>query len=163
MIFKIALKNFLRQGMRALLNVLITALTMVAVVFNLSLYNGFLDQAISNMVSTDVAGGHYRTPEFDLLSPTEWEDQTFKPSDILSSLPPSDKAEVLLLQGQIVPNDDGNDVINGSNPFLQFAEREVEKSLVHLHATQLHWKQAAIGENLALKKQHFRFIGWRQR
>jgi len=43
MIFKIALKNFLRQGMRAFLNVLVTALTMVAVVFNLSLYNGFLD------------------------------------------------------------------------------------------------------------------------
>ena len=104
MIFQMALKNFLRQGMRALLNVLVTALTMVAVVFNISLYNGFLDQAIRNMVSTDVAGGHYRTPEFDLLSPTEWEDQTFKPPGILSSLPPSDKAEVLLLQGQIFPN-----------------------------------------------------------
>jgi ABC-type lipoprotein release transport system permease subunit len=104
MIFQMALKNFLRQGMRAFLNVLVTALTMVAVVFNLSLYNGFLDQAIGNMVATDVAGGHYRTPEFDLLSPTEWEDQTFKPSGILSSLPPSDKAEVLLLQGQIFPN-----------------------------------------------------------
>ena len=104
MIFQMALKNFLRQGMRAFLNVLVTALTMVAVVFNLSLYNGFLDQAIHNMVTTDVAGGHYRTPEFDLLSPTEWEDQTFKPPGILSSLPPSDKAEVLLLQGQIFPN-----------------------------------------------------------
>ena len=104
MIFQMALKNFLRQGMRAFLNVLVTALTMVAVVFNISLYNGFLDQAIRNMVSTDVAGGHYRTPEFDLLSPTEWEDQTFKPPGILSSLPPSDKAEVLLLQGQIFPN-----------------------------------------------------------
>ncbi|MEE8260576.1 MAG: FtsX-like permease family protein [Nitrospinaceae bacterium] len=104
MIFKIALKNFLRQGMRAFLNVLVTALTMVAVVFNLSLYNGFLDQAIHNMVTTDVAGGHYRTPEFDLLSPTEWEDQTFKPSATLSSLSPSDKAEVLVLQGQIFPN-----------------------------------------------------------
>ncbi len=104
MIFQMALKNFLRQGMRAFLNVLVTALTMVAVVFNLSLYNGFLDQAIHNMVATDVAGGHYRTPEFDLLSPTEWEDQTFKPPGILSSLPPSDKAEVLLLQGQIFPN-----------------------------------------------------------
>ena len=104
MILKIAFKNFLRQGMRAFLNVLVTALTMVAVVFNLSLYNGFLDQAIHNMVSTDVAGGHYRSPEFDLLSPTEWEDQTFKVPDALASLPATDKAEVLLLQGQIFPN-----------------------------------------------------------
>lgn len=104
MIFKIALKNFFRQGMRAFLNVTVTALTMVAVVFNLSLYNGFLDQAIRNMVTTDVAGGHYLTPEFDLLSPTEWEDQTFKTPHTLASLPSSDKAEVLLLQGQIFPN-----------------------------------------------------------
>ena len=104
MILKIALKNFFRQGMRAFLNVTVTALTMVAVVFNISLYNGFLDQAIHNMVITDVAGGHYRTPEFDLLSPTEWEDQTFKTPDSLASLPSTDKAEVLLLQGQIFPN-----------------------------------------------------------
>jgi ABC-type lipoprotein release transport system permease subunit len=104
MIFQIALKNFLRQGMRSFLNVLVTALAMVAVVFNLSLYNGFQDQAVRNMVSTDVAGGHYRTPDFDLLSPMEWEDETFKTPDTLSGLPPSDKAEVLVLQGQIFPN-----------------------------------------------------------
>ncbi|NIQ03569.1 MAG: FtsX-like permease family protein [Nitrospinaceae bacterium] len=104
MIFNIALKNFLRQGMRAFLNVMVTAFTMVAVVFNISLYNGFLDQAIRNMVVTDVAGGHYRVPEFDLLSPTEWEDQTFTAPQQLSSLSPSEKAEILVLQGQIFPN-----------------------------------------------------------
>ena len=104
MIFKIALKNFLRQGMRSFLNVLVTALAMVAVVFNLSLYNGFQDQAVRNMVSTDVAGGHYRTPDFDLLAPMEWEDETFQTPDSLSSLPSSDKVEVLVLQGQIFPN-----------------------------------------------------------
>jgi ABC-type lipoprotein release transport system permease subunit len=104
MIFQIALKNFLRQGMRSFLNVLVTALAMVAVVFNLSLYNGFQDQAVRNMVSTDVAGGHYRASDFDLLSPMEWEDQTFKTPDALSGLPLSDKTEVLVLQGQIFPN-----------------------------------------------------------
>ena len=104
MIFRIALKNFLRQGMRSFLNVLVTALAMVAVVFNLSLYNGFQDQAVRNMVSTDVAGGHYRMPGFDLLSPMEWEDQTFKVPDTFSRLSPSDKTEVLVLQGQIFPN-----------------------------------------------------------
>ncbi len=104
MIFRMALKNFLRQGMRSFLNVLVTALAMVAVVFNLSLYNGFQDQAVRNMVSTDVAGGHYRMPGFDLLSPMEWEDQTFKVPDSFSSLSSSDKAEVLVLQGQIFPN-----------------------------------------------------------
>ena len=104
MIFQIAFKNFLRQGMRSFLNVLVTALAMIAVVFNLSLYNGFQDQAVRNMVSTDVAGGHYRMPDFDILAPMEWEDQTFKTPDALSSLASSDKAEVLVLQGQIFPN-----------------------------------------------------------
>ena len=104
MIFQIALKNFLRQGMRSFLNVLVTALAMVAVVFNLSLYNGFQDQAVRNMVLTDVAGGHYRMPDFDILAPMEWEDQTFQTPDALSGLPSSDKAEVLVLQGQIFPN-----------------------------------------------------------
>lgn len=104
MIFQIALKNFLRQGMRSFLNVLVTALAMVAVVFNLSLYNGFQDQAVRNMVLTDVAGGHYRMPGFDILAPMEWEDHTFRIPETLSGLPPSDKAEVLILQGQIFPN-----------------------------------------------------------
>ena len=104
MIFRIALKNFLRQGTRSFLNVLVTALAMVAVVFNLSLYNGFQDQAVRNMVSTDVAGGHYRMPDFDILAPMEWEDQTFSVPDAFSGLPSSDKAEVLILQGQIYPN-----------------------------------------------------------
>lgn len=104
MIFQIALKNFLRQGMRSFLNVLVTALAMVAVVFNLSLYNGFQEQAVRNMVLTDVAGGHYRMPDFDILAPMEWEDQTFQTPDVLSGLPSSDKAEVLVLQGQIFPN-----------------------------------------------------------
>lgn len=104
MIFKIALKNFVRQGMRSVLNVVVTALAMIAVVFNLSLYNGFQDQAVRNMQATDVAGGHYRTPEFDLLSPTDWEDHTFKVPQVLASLPHAEKAEVLLLQGQIFPN-----------------------------------------------------------
>ncbi len=104
MIFQIALKNFVRQGMRSILNVLITALSMVAVVFNLSLYNGFQDQAVHNMVATDVAGGHYRSPDFDILSPMAWEDVTLKTPGALASLPPTDKAEVLILQGQIFPN-----------------------------------------------------------
>lgn len=104
MIFQIALKNFLRQGMRSFLNVLVTAFAMVAVVFNISLYNGFQDQAVRNMALTDVAGGHYRMPGFDILDPIEWEDQTFQTPVVLAGLPSSDKAEVLVLQGQIFPN-----------------------------------------------------------
>ena len=104
MIFSIAWKNFTRQGIRAVLNVLVTALAMIAVVFNISLYNGFQAQATRNMILTDVAGGHYRSPDFDILTPTEWEDNTFKVPDELKPLSSSQKAEVLVQQGQLYPN-----------------------------------------------------------
>jgi len=104
MIFSIAWKNFSRQGIRAILNVLVTALAMIAVVFNLSLYNGFQAQATRNMIRTDVAGGHYRAPGFDILTPTEWEDFTQRVPAGLKKLPPSQKAEVLVQQGQLYPN-----------------------------------------------------------
>ncbi|GJL80297.1 MAG: hypothetical protein NPINA01_32860 [Nitrospinaceae bacterium] len=104
MIVHIAWKNFSRQGIRAVLNVVVTALAMIAVVFNISLYNGFQAQATRNMIATDVAGGHYRIPEFDILTPTEWEDHTFKIPDALKHLPHSQKAEVLIQQGQMYPN-----------------------------------------------------------
>jgi putative ABC transport system permease protein len=100
----IARKNFYRQGMRAFLNVLVTALSIISLVFMLSLLNGFQAQATRNLVATDVGGGHYRAPGFDILSPTEWEDHTLKPTDPLLQLSDEDKAEVLVQQGQLYPN-----------------------------------------------------------
>ena len=64
----IANKNFCRQGLRAFLNVLVTALSIIALIFMLSLLNGFQAQATQNLVSTDVGGGHYRPPGFDILT-----------------------------------------------------------------------------------------------
>ena len=104
MIFSIALKNFFRQGIRSFLNTLVISLVIIAVIFNLSMYNGFQSQATRNMVDTDVGGGHYVVPGFDLLSPTEWEDYTLPVPAKLKNLPLSEKAEVLVLQGQIYPN-----------------------------------------------------------
>jgi ABC-type lipoprotein release transport system permease subunit len=104
MIFKTALKNFFRQGLRAVLNVLVTALIIIAVIFNLSLLNGFQAQGTQNMVRTNIAGGHYLVPGFDILTPTEWEDLTQKVPEKLRKLQHSEKAEVLVQQGQIYPN-----------------------------------------------------------
>jgi len=100
----IAKKNFSRQGLRAILNVLVTALSIIALIFMLSLLNGFQAQATRNLVNTDVAGGHYLAPGFDILSPTEWEDHTIRVPDSLLQLQAKDKAEVLVLQGQLYPN-----------------------------------------------------------
>lgn len=100
----IANKNFYRQGLRAFLNVLVTALSIIALIFMLSLLNGFQAQATRNLVSTDVGGGHYRVPGLDILTPTEWEDYTMTVPHRLKSLPHTDKAEVLVQQGQLYPN-----------------------------------------------------------
>lgn len=100
----IANKNFYRQGLRAFLNVLVTALSIIALIFMLSLLNGFQAQATRNLVSTDVGGGHYRVPGLDILTPTEWEDFTMTVPQALESLSTTDKAEVLVQQGQLYPN-----------------------------------------------------------
>ena len=104
MIFIIAWKNFYGQGVRAFLNVFVTAFTMIALIFMLSLLNGFQAQATRNMVATDMAGGQYRAPNFDILTPTEWEDRTLSVPNVLHSLSASDKAEVLVQQGLLFPN-----------------------------------------------------------
>ena len=102
--WSIAKKNFSRQGLRATLNVLVTALSIIALIFMLSLLNGFQAQATRNLVNTDVGGGHYRAPGFDILSPTKWEDHTVNIPAPLLRLHNKDKAEVLVLQGQLYPN-----------------------------------------------------------
>ena len=104
MILGIAWKNFYRQGVRAFLNVLVTAFTMIALIFMLSLLNGFQLQATRNMVTTDMAGGQYRAPDFDILTPTEWGDRTIFVPDVLHTLSSSSKAEVLVQQGLLFPN-----------------------------------------------------------
>jgi len=102
--WSIAKKNFSRQGLRASLNVLVTALSIIALIFMLSLLNGFQAQATRNVINTDIGGGHYRAPGFDILSPSKWEDYTLRVPDTLLRLPNKDKAEVLVVQGQLYPN-----------------------------------------------------------
>jgi len=51
----IAKKNFSRQGLRASLNVLVTALSIIALIFMLSLLNGFQAQATKNVMNTTLA------------------------------------------------------------------------------------------------------------
>ncbi|NIQ03117.1 MAG: ABC transporter permease, partial [Nitrospinaceae bacterium] len=104
MIWTLAWKNFTRQGIRAFLNVLVTALSIIALIFMVSILNGFQSQTTRNLVKTDVAGGHYRVPGFDILSPTEWEDHTRPVPEPLTLLSPFQKAEVLIQQGQLFPN-----------------------------------------------------------
>lgn len=153
--------------MKAILNVLVTALTMVAVVFNLSLYNGFQAQAFRNMQLTDVAGGHYRVPGFDLLSPTEWEDFTLSVPDRLRQLPSADKAEVLVLQGEIYPN-------RRLYP-VQLRGMEMNQGLLDLPLQRLKEQPAEIGDTVPIilgtqmsKKAHLHIgdsvvLKWRDR
>ncbi len=104
MIFKVAFRNFIGQGMRAILNVSVTGLIIIATIFSLSLLNGFQAQALKNLSITDVGGGHYRVPGFDILSPTDWEDQTQQVPAELNQFEHNQKAEVLVQQGQLFIN-----------------------------------------------------------
>ncbi|MBI4383854.1 MAG: ABC transporter permease [Nitrospinae bacterium] len=138
MISKIAWKNFYRQGLRAFLNVLVTALSIIAIIFNISLLNGFQAQATRNMVVSDVAGGHYLVPGFDLLTPTEWEDHTRPVPSELRQMPRSETAEVLVQQGQIFPR-------NRLYP-VQLRGVEMEQSLLDLPMDALKSQPAEPGD-----------------
>ena len=91
----IALRNFLRQGTRSFLNVLIAGFSIVAVIFMLSLLNGFQTQATRNLTRTDAGGGQYRASGFDLLTPTEWEDYVRSVPERLQNNPQA--VELLIL------------------------------------------------------------------
>ncbi|MBT3367586.1 MAG: ABC transporter permease [Nitrospina sp.] len=136
----IAAKNFYRQGLRAFLNVLVAALSIIALIFMLSLLNGFQAQATRNLVSTDVGGGHYRAPGFDILTPTEWEDFTISVPEVLSDLPAKDKSEVLIQQGQIYPN-------RRLYP-VQLRGIEMDQSLLRLPLAGLESFENELGENI---------------
>ena len=102
MINSIALRNFIKQGTRSLLNVFIAGFSIIAVVFMLSLLNGFQVQATQNLASTDVGGGQYRAPDFDLLTPTEWEDHVVQTPQRFRNDPRA--VEILILKGELYPN-----------------------------------------------------------
>ncbi len=104
MTIQMAFRNFRGQGLRAVLNVTVTSLILIASIFALSLLNGFQAQSLKNLVSTDVGGGHYRVPGFDILTPSDWEDQTRELPGFFQNLPAHRKAEVLIQQGQLYPN-----------------------------------------------------------
>ncbi len=90
----------------------------------LSLLNGFQAQATRNLVSTDVGGGHYRAPGFDILTPTKWEDITAPVPEVLKNLSARNKAEVLVQQGQLFP---------GRRLFpVQLRGIAMQQSLLHL-------------------------------
>ena len=95
----LALRNFLRQGARSFLNIFISGFSVVAIVFMLSLLNGFQAQATRNLTKTDVGGGQYRVPGFDLLTPTEWEDHVRKVPERLQNH--SHAVEILIVQGEL--------------------------------------------------------------
>ncbi len=163
----IANKNFYHQGLRAFLNVLVTALSIIALIFMLSLLNGFQAQATRNLVSTDVGGGHYRVPGFDILTPTEWEDFTMTVPEVLSGLAEKDKVEVLVQQGQLYPN-------RRLFP-VQLRGIEMDQSLLHLPLAGLKFYEdkpggeipAVVGVKMArkahLKKGDTVVLKWRDK
>jgi putative ABC transport system permease protein len=163
-ILQAAWKNFCRQGLRAILNVLVAALTLVVAVFMVSLVNGFQDQSSKNLKKTDVAGGHYRLADFDILSPTEWEDFAFVTPPELKKMSSDEKAEVLVQQGQLFPQ----------NRFIpaQIRGISLEQSLLELPLDSLNSYKgdsipAIIGTKMAkksnLKKGDFVVLKWRDK
>jgi putative ABC transport system permease protein len=65
LLFKLAYKNIHGAGLRSFLNILVLALIFVLIVWMQGLYDGLTVQATTDMIREDIAGGHYRHPEYD--------------------------------------------------------------------------------------------------
>ncbi len=65
LLFKLAYKNIYGAGLRSFLNILVLALIFIFIVWMQGLYDGLTVQAKTDMIREDIAGGHYRHPEYN--------------------------------------------------------------------------------------------------
>ena len=69
MLFKIAIKNLLGAKLRTWLNVFVTAISFFMIIFMSGLYDGMREHAKQISIDTEIAGGAYWHPDYDLSQP----------------------------------------------------------------------------------------------
>ena len=63
---KFAVKNLVGAGMRTWLNVAVTSMSFVLIIFMSGLYQGMLDYSLRVTIETEAGGGIYQHPLYDL-------------------------------------------------------------------------------------------------
>jgi ABC-type lipoprotein release transport system permease subunit len=65
MLFKLALRNLIGAGTRTWLNVFVTSITFVLIIFMSGLYQGMIESNKRVMIETEIGGGEYWHPTYD--------------------------------------------------------------------------------------------------
>jgi len=93
-LLKLAFRNLVGAGLRTVLNVLVLALTFLAIVASLGLLEGMNQQTSRAMVEAEYGGGQYWHPAYDPYDPLSLENA--------HGMPPADVRE-LVEQGRAIP------------------------------------------------------------
>ncbi len=103
--FKLALKNLIGAGMRTWLNVLVTAISFILLIFLTGLYQGMDAHAKQVTIETEIAGGAYWHPIYDPTDPFTLEDaHGIPPQPVIELVNTGDAMPVLVSQASIYPN-----------------------------------------------------------
>ncbi|MFB0515183.1 MAG: ABC transporter permease [Candidatus Neomarinimicrobiota bacterium] len=103
--FKLALKNLLGAGTRTWLNVIVTSLSFVYIVFAAGLFQGWLRYAERAVIETEIGGGAYWHPAYDPEDPFTIDDSHGPyPSEVRTQVEAGQGMPVLIIQGSIYTN-----------------------------------------------------------
>ena len=104
LMLKLALKNLIGAGMRTWLNVLVTSITFVLIIFMSGLYQGMIVSNKRIMIETEVGGGQYWHPSYDPRDPFTLEASHGPlPAVIADQVAAGNGTPVLITQGSIYP------------------------------------------------------------
>lgn len=104
LLLKLAYRNIRGAGLRSFLNILVMSIIFVLIVWLQGMYEGVTVQATTDMIREDVAGGHYRHPDFD---PHELVDLMEAHQSYLSHQDAVDRHDlepVLMINASVYPN-----------------------------------------------------------
>lgn len=103
-IFRLALRNLVRAGLRTWLNVFVLSLAFVAIILMQGVNQGIIEQASRSMIDSELGGGQYWQATYDPYDPLTLEDAHAPLPPPLRQMVANQKAIALLVtQGTIYP------------------------------------------------------------
>ncbi|MEL6822781.1 MAG: FtsX-like permease family protein [Calditrichota bacterium] len=103
-LFKMALKQIWRAGIRTWLNVLVLALTIIVIVFTQGFNQGIIEQVSTSMIRSEIGGGQYWHPEYDAFNPLSLDSSNQKITpEIKNLIQQNELTPVLIRQASLYP------------------------------------------------------------
>ena len=103
--FKLAIKNLIGAGTRTWLNVFVTSLSFILIIFMTGMYQGMDAHAKQVTINSEIAGGAYWHPAYDPTDPFTLEDaHGVPPQPVIDLLNTGAAMPVLVSQASIYPN-----------------------------------------------------------